>query len=99
MKTIFLDEQCNQRAQSLSDCRGEACLAPMRVDARASHLQRGDVDPAPLLPAPYPRLRKLHAVGALEQRPFERSVLKEMAEENLPLRLEAVVVGGHVGHL
>src|SRR5262250_2171571 len=58
----------------------------------ASHLQLGDVDPAPLLPAPEPGLGELHALGAFEQRPFERRALVEMADEDLPFRLEAVVV-------
>src|ERR1700730_17899471 len=64
-----------------------------------SHLQRRDVDPTPLLPAAQPRLRELHAFGAFEQRPFEWRVLEQVADEHLPLGLEAVLVGRRVGHL
>src|SRR5262249_45694978 len=58
----------------------------------ASHLQLGDADPAPLLPAPEPGPGERHALAAFEQRPFERRPLVEMADEDLPSGLEAVVV-------
>src|SRR5215471_21742685 len=57
-----------------------------------SHLQRRDVDPAPLLPAPEPGLGELHALGAFGERPFERRAVVEMADEDLPFGLETVVV-------
>ncbi len=64
-----------------------------------SHLQCRDVDPAPLLPALETGLGELHALGTFQQRPFERRAFVEMADEHLPLGLEAVVVGGAVRHL
>src|SRR5215472_14428204 len=57
-----------------------------------SHLQRRDVDPAALLPALESGLGELHALGAFGERPFERRALVEMADEDLPFGLEAVVV-------
>src|SRR5205085_9140317 len=39
-----------------------------------SHLQRGNIDPAPLLPALVRGLDQLQALGAFEQRPFERRI-------------------------
>src|SRR5262245_3711906 len=58
----------------------------------ASHLQLRNIDPAALLPAPEPGLGELHALGAFDERPFERRALVEMADEDLPFGLEAVVV-------
>src|SRR5437870_6777697 len=72
----------------------DRALLRMRAEqlASASHLQLRNVDPAPLLPAPEPGLGELHALGAFEERPFERRALVEMADEDLPFGLEAVVV-------
>src|SRR3954454_8038497 len=61
--------------------------------ALSSHLDRRDVDPAPLLPALQRAFRKLHALGAFQQRIFVRRVLADVPDEHLPLLLEAVIVG------
>src|SRR6185312_17568366 len=54
--------------------------------------ERLDVDPAPLLPARERRLDELDALGALDEVPLVRRVLDDVADEVLPLDLEAVVV-------
>src|SRR2546425_10908890 len=76
--------------------RASPWLAPLPTlrccTTTTSHLQRRDVDPAPLLPAPEPGLGELHALGAFDERPFERRALEQMADEDLPFSLEAVVV-------
>src|SRR4051794_6080755 len=56
--------------------------------AFSSHLDRSDIDPAPLLPALQRALRELHALGAFQQRVFIRRVLAEVADEHFPLFLE-----------
>src|SRR4051812_21486793 len=50
--------------------------------AARSHLQRGNVDPTPLLPALVGGLDQLQALGALQQRPLERRVFIEMPDEH-----------------
>src|SRR5258708_39224612 len=60
----------------------------------SSHLDRGDVDPAPFAPALQRAFRKLHALGAFQQRIFLWSVFADVANEPFPLLLEAVVVDG-----
>src|SRR5947209_13577524 len=67
--------------------------------ALSSHLDRSDVDPAPLLPALQRAFRELHALGAFQQRVFVRRFLADVADEHLPLLLEAVVVGRVLRHL
>src|SRR5689334_3413208 len=57
-----------------------------------SDRERGHVDPAPLLPARERRLDELHALGAFLERPSVRRVLGDVADERLPLQLEAVLV-------
>src|SRR5437588_13069211 len=59
----------------------------------ASHLDRGDVDPAPLAPALQRAFGELNALGAFQQRIFIRRVFADVADERLPLLLETVVVG------
>ena len=54
--------------------------------------ERRNVDPAPVLPRRQRALDELHALRALAQRPPERRVRDDVADEELPLRLEAVVV-------
>src|SRR4051812_288285 len=54
----------------------------------SSDLDRGDVDPAPLLPALQSAFGELHALDALEQRELVRRILVDMADEHLPLLLE-----------
>src|SRR4051812_3224747 len=62
--------------------------------ALSSHLDRGDVDPAPLLPALQRAFGELHALGAFQQRVLVWRILADVADEHLPLLLEPVVVGG-----
>src|SRR5262245_48184085 len=77
--------------------RGCSCLPPWRLIG--SELDRCDVDPAPLLPALQRAFGELYALGAFEQREFVRRVLVDVADEHLPLLLEAVVVHDIVRHL
>src|SRR5712691_9650766 len=68
----------------------QLCMRPPQDEGGAkhvlatitSHLQRRDVDPAPFLPALEPGFGELHALGALDQRPFERGALIEVADEH-----------------
>src|SRR6478609_3199595 len=78
--------------------RASRCTAS-GTPAPSSHLQRRDIDPAPLLPALEPGLRQLHALGAFHQRPLERCAVVEMTDEHLPFDLEAIVVVGAVRDL
>src|SRR5205807_4889070 len=64
-----------------------------------SDLQLGQIDPAPLGPALVSDLRELHAPGAGEQIPRERPALRDMPQEQLPLRAESVLVGVVVRNL
>src|SRR5262245_62093180 len=66
---------------------------------QTSHLQRGDVDPAPLFPALGRRFDKLKPLRAFEQRVLERRIFIELSDEHLPLDLEAVVVIAGARHL
>src|SRR3984957_11394293 len=59
-----------------------------------SHLDRSNVDPAPFAPALQRAFRRLHALGALEQRILVGRVLADVADEHFPLLFEAVVVDG-----
>src|SRR6202163_137796 len=59
----------------------------------SSHLDRGNVDPAPFAPALQRAFGELHALGAFQQRIFIRRVLADMTDEHFPLLLEPVVVG------
>src|SRR5687768_14373423 len=65
----------------------------------SSQRERGHVDPAPLLPALQRGLDELHALGALGQGPLVGRVFGHVADEGLPLQLEAVVVALAVGHV
>src|SRR5437763_16069115 len=71
--------------------RGDAVLMP------TSQRERRHVDPAPRLPALERRLDELHALGAFAERPLVRLVVDDVADEVLPLDLEAVVVELRVG--
>src|SRR3569623_3067493 len=66
--------------------------------ARRSGGQRGDVDPPPFAPAALCQLDELHAFRALAQRPLAGRAFDDMADEQIPLALDAVVVGNRVGH-
>src|ERR1700722_4817564 len=57
-----------------------------------SHLDRSDVDPAPFAPALQRAFRKLHALGAFEQRILVGRILADVANEHFPLLFKAVVV-------
>src|SRR5262245_41790786 len=74
---------------------GRGTMIDMRI---SSDLQRGHVDPAPLLEALVGALDELHALGALDQRVLERGVLDDVADEHLPFRLETVLVDDIVRH-
>src|SRR5436853_100258 len=63
----------------------------------ASSLEARHVEPFLLLPALQAELRELHALRALEEAPAERPFAGDVPEEQLPLRLERVVVA-LVGH-
>src|SRR5258708_3287403 len=63
------------------------------------NLQLRHVDPAALLPALMRALDELHALGALDQGVREGRVLDDVADEHLPLGLEAVLVRDIVRHL
>src|SRR5690349_21187213 len=56
------------------------------------------VDPAALLPALQRAFDELDALRALDQRVRVGGILDDVADEHLPLRLEAVVVDGVVRH-
>src|ERR1700682_1130567 len=58
----------------------------------ASSLQRRDVEPPPLGPAPEAQLRELDALGTFEKAPAEGRVIVQMANEQFPFDLERVVV-------
>src|SRR5437868_12570732 len=57
-----------------------------------------NIDPATIRPGLQAELGELHALRALQQVPRERIVLHHMAEEELPLDLERVVVNALVRH-
>src|SRR6185437_12689969 len=57
-----------------------------------SHLDRGDIDPAPLAPALQRAFGELHALGAFQQRELVRRILADVADEHLPLLFETIVV-------
>src|SRR5664279_2342919 len=65
----------------------------------ASERERWHVDPAPLAPALQRRLDQLHAFRAFGERPAIGRVPDDVADEMLPLDLEAVVVALDVGNL
>src|SRR5215208_5900103 len=67
--------------------------------AAVSQRQLRQVDPAAFLPARERRLDQLHALGAFLERPLVRRVLDHVADERLPLDLEAVLVDLAVGNL
>src|SRR4051812_5684398 len=69
-----------------------ACCCPR--PAGASSRDFCDVEPFFLLPALQPELGQLHALGAFQQAPAERSLARDVPEEQLPLDLEGVVVAG-----
>ena len=71
------------------------CAVPWRCPQICSGRH---VDPAPLFPALQRRLDQLHALGAFRQGPAIGLVLDHVADEMLPLDLEAVVVDLRVGH-
>ena len=76
--------------------RGHRSLTPA---AACRPRSCGQVDPAPLAPAPQPGLRQLHALGARHQVPGEaRRLAGEVAQEHLPLHAEAVRVVLAVRH-
>src|SRR5260370_38203619 len=81
------------------------CVADYRATSREdwggelSYLQLRNVDPAALFPALVRALDELHALGALDQPVREGRVLDDVADEHLPLGLEAVLVGYVVRHL
>src|SRR5687767_5448190 len=60
--------------------------------------ERRNVDPGAAAPALEPELRQLHALGALAERPRERRIGHDVAQEQLPLRLEPIVVTLLPGH-
>src|SRR4029079_1901634 len=64
----------------------------------AISLQRRDVDPAPFFPALGRALHQLQPFRAFAQRVFVWRVFGDVADEHLPLHLEAVVEGREVGH-
>src|SRR5947199_9953343 len=66
---------------------------------QASGRDRGDVDPAPLLPALQRALGELHALDAFQQRELVGCILVDVTDEHLPLLPKAVVVGDIVGQL
>src|SRR6478672_42141 len=74
---------------SCPSARGRVIVIAM---VPASDVQRGDVDEAALLPRLQRGLDQLHALGTFGQRPLVRRVLDHVADEVLPLDLEAVVV-------
>jgi hypothetical protein len=93
-------------ARALQPCGGQAICGRASVGTGArqaarcswpsssSSGQRRHVDPAPLLPALQRGLDQLHALGAFGQRPAVGRVFDHVADEGLPLDLEAVVVAG-----
>ena len=58
----------------------------------SSFCQLRHLHPGPLLPRLQAQLGKLHALGALQKIPAEGRILGHVAEEQLPLGLEGVVV-------
>src|SRR6266702_8279907 len=76
-----------------NDDIGKTGLFMILSSSLTSQLNRGDVDPAPLLPALQRAFGKLHALGAFEQLVFIRRVFADVADEHLPLLLKTVVVG------
>src|SRR6516225_4698159 len=67
--------------------------------ALSSQLDRRHVDPAALAPALQRAFGKLHALGAFQQRVFVGRAFADVANEQLPLLLETVVVGEIVRQL
>src|SRR5690349_4864616 len=68
------------------------------IAAPRSQGQRRHVDPATVLPRRERGLDELHALRTLGQRELPGRVLHDVADELLPLDLEAVVPGLRVGH-
>src|SRR5512132_3171159 len=67
----------------------------------ALHLrdQGGYVEHPPLRPAAQPEFGELHPLRALEQVPAKRAAVHDMTQEELPFRLERVLVAAVGGHL
>src|SRR5256885_222620 len=57
-----------------------------------SRFELRHVEPLLLTPALVAELGELHALGAFEQAPAKRALAGDVPEEELPLRLEGVVV-------
>src|SRR6185369_10333444 len=64
----------------------------------ASQCKRRQIDPAPLLPAGKRRFDELDALGAFLERPLVGCGVDDVADEVLPLDLEAVVVRLRIGN-
>src|SRR5258708_35157048 len=57
------------------------------------------MDPAALGPALHAELGQLHALRPLAQGPWKRRAIEEVADEQLPLGLERIVIDAVVGYL
>jgi len=64
-----------------------------------TYLEGSEVNPPALAPGAEARLGKLHALGALAQRPAERLAERHVAQKQLPLDPEGIVIRAGVGHL
>src|SRR5215813_10685868 len=73
---------------------GMRCLWRLAI----SEFELRHVDPAPLLPACERAFDKLHALRPLEQVPAVGGIPDDVANEGLPLQLEAVVEGLRLRH-
>src|SRR6266567_6810825 len=84
--------------RKILDCFASLAMTTTQASEISGH-DRGDVDPAPLFPALQRAFGKLHALDAFEQRELVGRILVDVADEHLPLLLEAVVVADVVRQL
>ena len=98
---VELQEHHNTRSASETSGSGLSATtttpdpAPGRVPSR----ERTHLDPGAFHRGLEPLFRELHALRALEERPSEGLAGHDVPQEELPLRLEGVVLGRVLGHL
>src|SRR5215471_14505696 len=94
----FLGRRHCERSEAISlhlrmSRRGDCFVASLLAMTHSSYVELRHVHPAPLCPALEPELGELHALGAFGEVVLPRRSGHHVADEVLPLDLEAVVVG------
>src|SRR4051794_32267689 len=100
MRAPGAPETCAARAAHRVPCAALPSASARRVSSGPARScgQFRYVHPPTLLPALLRELHQLHALGAFAQRPLERRIVDDVADEVLPLHLESIVVIDRVGY-